>query len=208
MQHRLGRRTPHSAALLAPLWAAAAAAAAATLAQAGPLADPTRPPAGMAALQPHATGANGSVNATAAIATPAQRSAAASAPAAAAPAPLQQPVLQSVQLPVRGPAVALVDGQLVKAGDMVGKRMVLIIDSQGLVLRGDAGTERLWLLAGNSKQAPGSIVTTHSVSFVPAPRAPDPAQEIDARNRPERTGAGPLQPNPGAGLSLAGRTQP
>ena len=201
MQHCLGRRRPQSAALLAPLWAAAAAAAAATVAQAGPLADPTRPPAALVVVQPHGPAAS-------AVGTaPVLRSAAASAPAAA-PATVLESVLQSVQLPVRGPAVAMVDGRLVKAGDMVGRRMVLAIDSQGLVLRGVTGHERLWLLAGNSKQAPGSIVTTHAVSFVAAPQAPDPALEIDTRARPERSGAGPFQPGLGAALSLAGRTQP
>ena len=205
MQHR---RTHHCAALLAPLLAAAAAA---PVAQAGPLADPTRPPAALVAVQPHGPGAS----TAGPSATPALRSAAASAPATApAPAaasvlqPVLQSVLQSVQVPVRGPAVALVDGRLVKAGDMVGKRTVLSIDSQSLVLRGDSGTERLWLLAGNSKQAPGSIVTTHSASFVPAPQAPDTAREPDARARAEGGSAVPLQPGPGAALSLAGRTQP
>ena len=197
MQHR---RTHHCAALLAPLLATAAAA---TVAQAGPLADPTRPPAALVAVQPHGPGAS----TAGPSATLALRGAAASAPATA-PAPAAASVLQSVQVPVRGPAVALVDGRLVKAGDMVGKRTVLSIDSQSLVLRGDSGTERLWLLAGNSKQAPGSIVTTHSASFVPAPQAPDTAPEPDARARAESGSAGPLQPGPGAALSLAGRTQP
>ena len=197
MQHR---RTHHRAALLAPLLAAAAAA---PVAQAGPLADPTRPPAALVAVQPHGPGAS----TAGPSATLALRGAAASAPATA-PAPAAASVLQSVQVPVRGPAVALVDGRLVKAGDMVGKRTVLSIDSQSLVLRGDSGTERLWLLAGNSKQAPGSIVTTHSASFVPAPQAPDTAPEPDARARAESGSAGPLQPGPGAALSLAGRTQP
>lgn len=197
MQHR---RTHHRAALLAPLLAAAAAA---PVAQAGPLADPTRPPAALVAVQLHGPGAS----TAGPSATLALRGAAASAPATA-PAPAAASVLQSVQVPVRGPAVALVDGRLVKAGDMVGKRTVLSIDSQSLVLRGDSGTERLWLLAGNSKQAPGSIVTTHSASFVPAPQVPDTAPEPDARARAESGSAGPLQPGPGAALSLAGRTQP
>ena len=207
MQLRPGRRPHHSAAPLAARWVAAAAAAAAAIAQAGPLADPTRPPAALATLQPQLL-ANSSSGVGAA---PALRSVAASAPTAApatVPQSVSQSVLQSVQLPVHGTAVAMVDGRLVKVGDMVGRRMVLTIDSQGLVLRGDTGVERLWLLAGSSKQAPGSIVTTHAVSFVPVPQVPDPALEIDARARPERSSAGPLQPGPGAALSLAGRTQP
>ena len=208
MQHR---RTHHRAALLAPLLAAAAAA---PVAQAGPLADPTRPPAALVAVQPHGPGASAGAGPSlaprsAAASAPATAPAAAPAPATASvPQPVLQAVLQSVQVPVRGPAVALVDGRLVKAGDMVGKRTVLSIDSQSLVLRGDSGTERLWLLAGNSKQAPGSIVTTHSASFVPAPQAPDTAREPDARARAEGGSAVPLQPGPGAALSLAGRTQP
>jgi hypothetical protein len=86
--------------------------------------------------------------------------------------------------------------------------MVLSIDSQGLVLHGDTGNQRLWLIDGSPKQAPGSITTTRTASFVPAPRGHDPAVEIDAPARPERNSAGTAVPAAVGTLSLAGRTQP
>ena len=179
---------------------------AAALAQAGPLADPTRPPPGLAGVP--MPGASRTARGLAAGGpVTAARAAAATAPARALPAE----VLQSVQLPVRGPAVAMVDGQLVKAGDKVGDRLVLSIDSQGLVLRGDAGTERLWLLGPSSaKQAPGSITITRTASFVPALRTPDPAPTPDADPNPrtERSASPPALPTTAGTLSLAGKTAP
>jgi hypothetical protein len=198
--HAPSDSTPRDSAALAAL-ATLAALLLAGASQAGPLADPTRPPATMAT-----PAAASSATATGQPAAPvAARAALAAASAPAAPVPA---LLQSVQLPVRGPAVAMVDGLLVKAGDMVGKRMVLSIDSQGLVLRGDTGNQRLWLIDGNAKQAPGSITTTRTASFVPAPRGPDPSAEIDATTRPERNSAGAAAPAAVGTLSLAGRTQP
>lgn len=176
----------------------------AALVQAGPLADPTRPPATLATAAVPAAGLG-------------QRG----APAPALPArPLTTEVLpsvqsvpsvqlvQSVQLPVRGPAVAMIDGQLVKAGDKVGQRVVLSIDSQGLVLRSDTGTERLWLLGASAKQAPGSITISRTARFVPAPRAPDTAQEADPTPRTERNASPPALPAAPGTLSLAGKTPP
>ena len=157
------------------------------------LADPTRPPAALvaavplrgaaAALPPSATG-------TRSLASPA---------AVALPAHL----LQSVQMPLRGPAVAMVDGRLVTTGDTVGTRTVLSIDSQGLVLRGEGGTERLSLLGGSAKQAPGSITINHTPSFVAAP-----ALDAAPLAQTERNPAGPAQLPSGGTMSLVGRIKP
>ena len=185
------------------------------LVNAGPLADPTRPPSssmGGAATGPapqRSTSANPSANPSANLAA---AQAVARAVAAAEPAPAL-PLLQSVQVPLRGPAVAMVDGRLVKAGDTVDGRVVVSIDNQGLVLTGRLGNQRLWLLGGSPKQAPGSIETHRTASIVPAVRAGDaadadaadaarPAQRADrgANNGPQAATPGPL--------SVAGKTQP
>ena len=183
--------------------------ASAALVQAGPLADPTRPPATLAAA-PLPAAALGQRGAPAPAASgPGAAARLAAAAAAALPArPLTTEVLQSVQLPVRGPAVAIIDGQLVKAGDKVGDRVVLSIDSQGLVLRSDTGSERLWLLGASAKQAPGSITTSRTASFVAAPRAPDPAPEADPAPRTERKTSPTALPAAAGTLSLAGKTPP
>lgn len=163
------------------------------------LADPTRPPAALmtpAPLRGAATALPASAAATAATGTRGL--------AVAVPAVLAASVLQSVQLPLRGPAVAMVDGRLVKTGDTVGTRTVLSIDSQGLVLRGNSGgTERLSLLAGSAKQAPGSITTASTASFVAAP-ALDAAPLAPTERHP----AGVPQPPNGSTLSLVGRIKP
>ena len=127
--------------------------------------------------------------------------AAAAAAAEAAAAPLPTVTLQSVQSPARGPAAALINGQLVKVGDAVAGRQVASIDAQGVVLRGPAGTERLWLLGDSTKQQAGSIQTQRSTQFTPAPDNADGGGGGDAPHRAERNSS------PGA-LSLARRTQP
>ena len=197
---------PARTARACPAAAAALLLAAAALVQAGPLADPTRPPPGLvgAPLPAGSATPRGPAAPPGGGPGPAARVAAAALPARVLPAE----VLQSVQLPVRGPAVAMVDGQLVKAGDKLGDRVVLSIDSQGLVLRGDAGTERLWLLGTSAKQAPGSITITRTASFVPAPRAPDPAPEADPSPRTERAASPPALPVAPSTLSLAGKSPP
>ena len=161
------------------------------------LADPTRPPAALLATAP--------LRGAAAAALPASGSATTGTRnlAATAAFPLPANILQSVQMPLRGPAVALVDGRLVTAGDAVGTRTVLSIDSQGLVLRGDGGTERLSLLDGSAKQAPGSITTNRTPSFVAAPT-------LDAAPlaQTERNPAGLAQPPIGGTMSLVGRIKP
>ena len=178
---------------------------------AGPLADPTRPPSSIEA---------GSVPiGTAHRANPATARAIAAAARAAqveeAPVPL--PAVQSVQVPARGPAVALLDGRVVRVGDSLAGRTVIAIDSQGVVLRATRGhpadqpdragkstkaeapLERLWLLGGSPKQPPGSVTATQA-AYVPAPQA-SAAQPGNAN----RTAAGTPLPNAAPGpLSLAG----
>lgn len=171
---------------LHPFPAALALLGLAGAATAGPLADPTRPPAALmapgglaAAALPHRANADTA------------RAIAAAARAAEPPPPSAPAVVQAVQLPAQGAAMALVDGRAVKVGDAVDGRAVLAIDAQGLLLKGPRGPERLWLLVGTPKQAAGSLTGTASARYQPAPPA-DPA----------------TLSNPPAALSLAGRTAP
>ena len=185
-----------------PALAVLAAALTATgMVGAGPLADPTRPPSSMgSATTGPAPQRNAAANLAAAQAV--ARAVAAAEPAAALP------LLQSVQVPVRGPAVALVDGRLVKAGDTVDGRVVVSIDNQGLVLTGRTGHERLWLLGGSPKQAAGSIESNRTASFVPAAPAADPTDAANPAQRADRSASnGPQAAAPGP-LSVAGRTPP
>ena len=171
--------------------------------QAGPLADPTRPPSSLPATAPPAGQARPATGAAPAGSVPRSPS---PGPLAAEPPPappLQALLLQSLQAPARGPAVAMVNGQLVKTGDSVAGRVVVAIDSQGLLLRSPAGDERLWLLGsgGNngSKQAAGSIQGTRSTQYTPAARATEGSPDGDMPPRGDRLAT------PSA-LSLAGRT--
>ena len=180
---------------------------------AGPLADPTRPPANLASAGP-ATNTNAGpagparsqadAAAQTAAHTAARQAAAAAAAAAAANPPLPPlagMVLQSVQSPARGPAVALINGQLVKIGDPLAGRLVVAIDAQGVLLQGSAGPERLWLLGDSTKQAAGSILSSRSAQYTPAQDKPEADAPGEALSRAERS------TTPGA-LSLARRTQP
>ena len=175
---------------------------------AGPLADPTRPPANLASpgLSANAGPASPArAQADAAAQTAARQAAAAAAAATAAATPPLPPlaglVLQSVQSPARGPAMALINGQLVKIGDPVAGRLVLGIDAQGVVLQGSAGQERLWLLGDSVKQAVGSILSSRSAQYTPAQDKPEADATGQAQTRAERSHT------PGA-LSLARKTQP
>ena len=179
---------------------------------AGPLTDPTRPPphlAGLAAGAGNAAGPGGAsmpgpARSGAADSLSRQTAAAAAAAAAAAEAPaapLPTVTLQAVQSPARGQSAALINGQLVKVGDPVAGRQVTSIDAQGVVLRGPAGNERLWLLGDSTKQQAGSIQTQRSTQFTPAPDSADGTGGGDTSTRAERS------TSPGA-LSLARRTQP
>lgn len=135
---------PMMAALICLLASASAGAAGSGLV----LADPTRPPG---------------------MATPmtAAATATARAPAAALEPVLPAPQVQALKLPNQGAAMALVDGHWLGVGDQVRGRRVLAIDRDGLLLQGKATTERLLLLAGTAKQAPGSIVINRSTAYVP-----------------------------------------
>lgn len=172
------------------LWLTGSSAACAADASPG-LADPTRPSARPSAPPPAAG----------------RPAASAPVPAAALPPPL---LLQSLQLPQRGLASALVDGRMVVVGDEIGGRRVLAIDPQGLLLQGKAGAERLPLLAGSPKQPAGSIVVQRSASFF-APPKPEPGATTAAPTMQPPPSHAPgvdaehPQPTP---VSLAGRTPP
>lgn len=203
--------------LAALLLATATMAATTTATAAGPLADPTRPPAALmapgglaAAALPH----RANLDTARAIAAAAR---------AATPPPSTPPsapaTLQAVQLPTHGPALALVDGRRVQVGDLLDGRTVLAIDSQGLLLKGPGGPERLWLLAGAPKQAAGSITHSQSARFQAAPLPGMPADDSGAASTattptqaPAARGQTLIAPSttsaaPGP-LSLAGRTAP
>ncbi len=164
--------------------------------QAGPLADPTRPPQTQ----------GGSGGATDAAPTRPSGSAAPSrrqAPVATqvdAPAPvsLAPLLLQSLQSPARGTAQAMVNGILVKVGDSVAGRTVTAIDSQGLSLQGPAGDERLSLLGHSNKQAAGSIHAARSAQYTPARPAPEATADGDTPPQPDNGGRSGT-------LSLAGK---
>ena len=106
---------------------------AAVSAHAGPApADPTRP-AGFTRTVP----------------TPAVRGVGA-VDAATAPAPVR-PMLQSLQVSVRGESSALVDGRVVRVGDRLGETVVVTIDTQGILLRGPRYEQRIALVPGGGK---------------------------------------------------------
>jgi len=203
---------------------------------AGPLADPTRPPAALmapgglaAAALPH----RANLDTARALAAAARAADAAAPPAAVA-------TVQAVQLPANlagagagagagaaaGTPLALVDGRQVKVGDLVDGRAVLAIDAQGLLLKGPRGPERLWLLAGTPKQAAGSITDSRTARYQPAAPADLPTGQPGEGQATGTAGRGqiPLTPtnisnpgNPGnlstpsaapGSLSLAGKTAP
>ncbi len=189
-------------------------------ASAGGLTDPTRPPSSFDG----AAAPTGAVHRSNPATTRAIAAAARATQAEALPAPL--PAVQSVQVPARGPAVALLDGRVVRVGDSLAGRIVVAIDSQGVVLRAERGEraersdkadkagktekagktnqaesplERIWLLGGSFKQPPGSV-TAMQATYVPAPQA-SAAQPGNVN----RTAAGTPLPNAAPGpLSLAG----
>ena len=116
------------------------------------LPDPTRPPnAVLRAMTAKNAGAS---------AAPAASSQQAAEPASGASAPAR-PVkrearLTSVRVSANGhDNVALLDGQLVRAGDRVGDSTVASIDDNGVVLRGPKGLQRLSLTPEGSKRWPG-----------------------------------------------------
>ena len=61
------------------------------------------------------------------------------------------PVLQSVILPKKGRAVAVIGGQQVRVGEMYGESRLVRLTEREAVLEGPAGTERLYLTPGIEK---------------------------------------------------------
>jgi hypothetical protein len=95
------------------------------------------------------------------------------AQAAASAVAAAEPRLQSLHLPQQGPATALVDGQLLRVGDMLGPNTITAIDAEGVSARGPAGRQR-WTLLG--------------VTYL------EPAQARRAAARPGSGGPAALEP--------------
>ena len=202
LRRRCAPALPIAGLLWAALLALPAPAASATTAATTALADPTRPPAGLAGIAT-VPGPGGS-----AVPTAQGHPSAPHSPHAAASQPVVPPLvplLQALHLPQQGAASAIVDNQLVRAGDKVGERTVLSIDSQGLLLRATTGngTERLSLFgvsissgssggsssSGNVGKVPaGSATVRSAASFTPA-RLPALANDADPPATASRTSA-------------------
>ena len=117
------------------------------------LADPTRPP--NAVLR-----AMNAKNAGAMPAAPQAATEAASGASAPARPVKREARLTSVRVSANGyDNVALIDGQLVQAGDRVGDSTVVSIDDNGVVLRGPKGPQRLSLIPEGGKRWPGQDST-------------------------------------------------
>ena len=101
------------------------------------IADPTRPPAGLGGAPADAAPGNAPGN------TPRSAQAASSNAARTLPRPSPPPRLQSVHLPQSGPASALVDNRLLRAGERIDEWQVERIAHDGLMLR--SATRQLWL---------------------------------------------------------------
>ena len=191
MSPLLNHPLQHTMASLALLLAGAA--------QAGPLADPTRPPAALAApgglaaaSLPHRANLDTA------------RAIAAAARAAEPQAPATPALVQAVQIGANGRAQALVDGRPVKVGDLLEGRSVLAIDAQGLLVKGPRGPERLWLLAGAPKQLAGSITDSQTTRYQPATQADtERSPATDALASTSASARATQIP-----VSLAGRTTP
>ena len=102
------------------------------------IADPTRPPAGFLV---------GEANAEAAEA-------------------VTGPVLQSVLIPKKGRAVALIGGQQVYLGEMYGESRLIKLSEREAVLEGPGGVERLMLTPGVEK----TNIVMKKLNRSPAPR--------------------------------------
>jgi len=116
------------------------------------LPDPTRPPnAVLRAMSARQGGVPAAMNAA-----PAAQPASAPPSGASAPEPARRvPRLTSVRLSAELGSVALLDGRLVGVGDRVGESTVVMIDDDGVVLRGTKGLQRLSLTPAVSKRWPG-----------------------------------------------------
>jgi len=195
LHHRVLPATAQGLAMVACLAGLALAAQ-----PAGPIADPTRPPAAVqAALAASAAGQRLPRNDSAA--TAANPAAAAASTSAAAPLP----VLQGVHLPADGAPTAMLDGRLLKVGDSIGNRTVIGIDRQGVTLRGPAGTARVRLLGDNAKQPPGSILIGMGARFQPAV---SPLTASAHRAGSDAAADPPQAASDPASAPLAGRNRP
>ncbi len=125
------------------------------------LADPTRPPNGMASQI-------GQPNPGPAASAPARPQAAARPAPAASVVAAPPPLLQALHLPRQGAATAIVDDRVVRAGEQLGQYTVVGIDSQGMLLRTATGSERIWLLGTTSKQPAGSVTVRTATRYAPA----------------------------------------
>ncbi|MBQ0958827.1 hypothetical protein KAK06_07635 [Ideonella sp. 4Y11] len=139
--------------------------------------DPTRPLGGLASGDAAAV-APGSVRGP--------------VPAAAPAAPPAEPQLQSLQLPRDGVASALVDGQLLRAGQRWNAFEIVAIDAQGVLAKGPGGPQR-WTLVGVQyldpkararlpapvPAAPVAAAVASAVSLAPTSRAaPTPTTSL------------------------------
>lgn len=152
------------------------------------LSDPTRPLAGATSAE-----------------TPSAAGPRAPAPAVVpAPAPAE-PQLQSLQLPRDGVASALVDGQLLRAGQRWNAFDILAIDAQGVLARGPGGPQR-WTLVGvqyldpklrprptpPAAALPAAAVPSNATSATPPGTAPVPLQTAQWQFTPAKATPAPV----------------
>ena len=76
------------------------------------------------------------------------------------------PVLQSVLIPKKGRAVALIGGQQVYLGEMYGESRLIKLSEREAVLEGPGGVERLMLTPGVEK----TNIVMKKLNRSPAPR--------------------------------------
>ena len=76
------------------------------------------------------------------------------------------PVLQSVLIPRKGRAAAVIGGQQVYLGEMYGESRLIKLTEQEAVLEGPSGVERLMLTPGNEK----SNIVMKNTKKSPVPR--------------------------------------
>ena len=107
------------------------------------LADPTRPPAGLVADEMGSEGGAESV---------------------------RGPVLQSVLIPKKGRAVAVIGGQQVTLGEMYGESRLVKLTEREAVLEGPDGVERLMLTPGIEKTNIVMKKVNKKTNNTPAPR--------------------------------------
>lgn len=130
------------------------------------IADPTRPPAGLGGAPADAAPGSAPHN------TPRNAQVASSNAARPLPRPAPPPRLQSVHLPQSGPASALVDNRLLRAGERIDEWQVERIAHDGLMLRG--ATRQLWLpLLPATAMSTAAAIGDAAPAGSPAPTRPD-----------------------------------